>query len=257
VQGVDNQRFWRKSDSGHGLAQPCPMHSLHCRALGPLAALGIRLAVQRRAPCPAIVPVVIPWRGAGEGGKEMGDAERYGRCAGANAPGIGSVSTAGHGGIKLDRAHNAAMPGYMRRDGGWYEEDCEWALPFVIFGGEMIAAGTLDGGQLTRAWDTFRHWFPDAFERHTGMEIPAGQSYVKDDRLFHEANKDRMIVISAAGDWQEGCPQGMVLCTATRGGSRAPGAYAARVAYLVPAEEYETRSRYGFVIDEARHKLAG
>ena len=34
------------------------------------------------------------------------------------APGIGSVSTAGHGGVKVDRAHNAAMPEYMRRAGG-------------------------------------------------------------------------------------------------------------------------------------------
>ncbi len=37
------------------------------------------------------------------------------------APGIWQVSTASHGGIKLSRERNAAMPDYMRNEGGWYE----------------------------------------------------------------------------------------------------------------------------------------
>lgn len=37
------------------------------------------------------------------------------------APGIWQVSTAGHGGIKLSRERNAAVPAYMRAEGGWYE----------------------------------------------------------------------------------------------------------------------------------------
>jgi hypothetical protein len=48
------------------------------------------------------------------------------------APGVWSVSTAGHGGIKLSRERNAAVPAYLRREGGWYEEDCEWAIAAVV-----------------------------------------------------------------------------------------------------------------------------
>lgn len=46
-------------------------------------------------------------------------------------PGIWSVSTAGHGGYKLDRKMNALVPKELRNPGGWYEEDCEWAKVVV------------------------------------------------------------------------------------------------------------------------------
>lgn len=37
------------------------------------------------------------------------------------APDIVFVSTASHGGIKLDRLRNAMVPKPLRRAGGWYE----------------------------------------------------------------------------------------------------------------------------------------
>ena len=43
------------------------------------------------------------------------------------------VSTASHGGIKLDRARNAMVPKAARCKGGWYEEDCNIAIPAAIF----------------------------------------------------------------------------------------------------------------------------
>src|SRR3546814_13103769 len=43
------------------------------------------------------------------------------------ADGVVFHSTASHGGIKLDRARNAAMPAMLRVASGWYEEDCEWS----------------------------------------------------------------------------------------------------------------------------------
>lgn len=49
------------------------------------------------------------------------------------ADGIQQVSTASHGGYKLDAIRNALVPAYMRQAGGWYEEDCDWAIVAVIF----------------------------------------------------------------------------------------------------------------------------
>src|SRR3546814_17537571 len=49
------------------------------------------------------------------------------------ANGVVFHSTASHGGIKLDRARNMAMPGVLRVAGGWYEEDCEWAKVAIGF----------------------------------------------------------------------------------------------------------------------------
>lgn len=49
----------------------------------------------------------------------------WGRAQSAEViiPGVGVVSTAGHGGIKLSQARQFELPDYMRREGGWYEED--------------------------------------------------------------------------------------------------------------------------------------
>lgn len=55
------------------------------------------------------------------------------------APGFLSVSTSSHGGIKLDRARNAKVPEQWRRPGGWYEEDSDYAIPFLVFEGEVRA----------------------------------------------------------------------------------------------------------------------
>jgi hypothetical protein len=56
------------------------------------------------------------------------------------APGIWSVSTAGHGGLKLDRARHAQLPPECRREGGWFEEDCEIYIPFAFFLEELRKA---------------------------------------------------------------------------------------------------------------------
>lgn len=45
-------------------------------------------------------------------------------------PWLCRVSTAGHGGMKLSREFNRLVPKEVRSKGGWYEEDCEWALVF-------------------------------------------------------------------------------------------------------------------------------
>jgi hypothetical protein len=63
-------------------------------------------------------PLHSPW-GAVQHGERLAD-------------GVFFVSTAGHGGIKLDRARNALVPEVFRKEGGWYEEDCDWAIPMYF-----------------------------------------------------------------------------------------------------------------------------
>lgn len=53
------------------------------------------------------------------------------------APGICSVSTAGHGGIMLDAAHVARIPraigaGYSGTISAW-DADADWAVPYLLF----------------------------------------------------------------------------------------------------------------------------
>jgi hypothetical protein len=130
------------------------------------------------------------------------------------APGIWSVSTAGHGGIKLSRERNAGMPDYMRNEGGWYEEDCEWAKVAVFypiaFQRVIKIEGRPDKTELEYAMDTFRGWHPDEYERFTGTQLQPGESMVRDEKLFIEETKDKFILRSAWGDWASWVPKGHV-----------------------------------------------
>ncbi len=48
------------------------------------------------------------------------------------APGAWSVETAGHGGVKLSAARNRKVPKEARVPGGFYEEDCKWAIAAFV-----------------------------------------------------------------------------------------------------------------------------
>jgi hypothetical protein len=174
------------------------------------------------------------------------------------APGIFAVSTAGHGGIKLDRKLNSKVPEYMRRKGGWYEEDCEWAIPYVIFSELLLANGDKHAigliGRNTHI-STLRNWYPAAYERFFNVVLVEGESSVRDSELFAERNANNWLVTAAWGDWQPGVPKGLVGVVATEGGKR--GSYLEKVAeryFLVPNDEYQNRSSNGFVINLDQHK---
>jgi len=84
------------------------------------------------------------------------------------APGIFSVATPSHGGIKVDAQHNSSIPAYMRQSGGWYEEDCDWAIPFVIFEKEIISHGeeyAVKSINKNAHKETLKRWHPDAFKK--------------------------------------------------------------------------------------------
>ena len=103
------------------------------------------------------------------------------------ADGAVSVGTASHGGVKLDRKRNTMMPVYLRREGGWYEEDCEWCLPFVALEQHFIQTGTpkavsiIEKGGHKR---TFANWFWREYERFYGVILQPGESSGKDQDLW-------------------------------------------------------------------------
>lgn len=170
--------------------------------------------------------------------------------------GVENVSTPSHGGIKLSRKRNAAVPEYMRREGGWYEEDCDWAIPFVVFEAELAEKGngpSRDAIGREAHKDTLRNWRPEAYERFYGVVVTGADSFIRAEQEFGVQHAGDWVVYSACGDWKEGVPKGMVECSAGLGmrGNRLPEP--TRV-FLVPAEEYDQRGRFGFVIDLARHE---
>jgi hypothetical protein len=168
------------------------------------------------------------------------------------AAGITFVSTAGHGGVKLDAAHNRRMPEYMRRLGGWYEEDCDWCLPFVVFEAELRAGGesfAVQAIEKSSHVQTFLSWHPDAYEKYYGVTIQQGQSRMRDERDFYRRHARDWLVISAFGDWHARVPQGSVGVCARMGGREGQGP---EKWFLVPQQEYDSRE-HDFIIDPGRH----
>jgi len=78
------------------------------------------------------------------------------------APGIWHVSTAGHGGIVVSGERLVAMPWEWRETRysvrGEFEEDCDWALPYIVFHRE------LDPKHLASALRTIEAFHPDKLE---------------------------------------------------------------------------------------------
>lgn len=167
------------------------------------------------------------------------------------APGIAFVSTAGHGGIKLDRARNAQVPDYMRRKGGWYEEDCDYAIPVIIFADEFRKAKGED--IYNDAVDSLRNWHPDEYARYFNVPLESleGQSSTLDRRLFDQRHADDWLAVTAYGSWHDLVPDGYVGVTATKGGRgmKASEADPEERYYLIPQQEYAQRQ----VIDPYRH----
>ena len=171
------------------------------------------------------------------------------------APGFVSVSTAGHGGVKLSRERNSLIPTALRNSNGWYEEDCEINIPLHYFpeAWARLPHVTASVDELTTSTDqAIKDWFPDKWEAANGRELEPGESQQKDRLLWTTAHENHFVVTSARA--AETDPE-VVRVTSRR---KSDGAVAE---FLVPRAEYDTRrdgdrGRDGrFAVDPARHPM--
>jgi hypothetical protein len=161
------------------------------------------------------------------------------------------VSTASHGGIKVTRALNAQIPEYMRCEGGWYEEDCDWSIPALVFADTITSDSLKKSIADGSARSTLLSYRPEAFEKFTGEVVYPGMSYARDQEIFERDNKDNWVVIAAYGSWHAQVPKGFVGVTCTRGGLRGSGYPVAH--FLVAETEYEARGG-NFVANPEKHQ---
>jgi hypothetical protein len=165
-------------------------------------------------------------------------------------------STPGHGGIHLSKTRQEAMPVAFRIDGGWYEEDCDWALVAVVWPEAFVQSDSesFDTVEKVRAEAVrcVKQWNPDRWTRAMGEPVTADESSVIANREFQAAHRDDYITTSAFGSWQDGVPQGFVGVSARKGKTDADERW-----FLVSEAEYEARDSRGFVIDLDRHEETG
>lgn len=128
------------------------------------------------------------------------------------ADGIRFITTASHGGFKLDRQRNAQVPACLRRAGGWYEEDVEYAIVYLIFG---LGASS---GELEYYKQVIKDHWPEAWEQYSGEKLELKDSRVLREKDFLLQNQNNYIACSAMGDWHPKVPKGMVGIIARKGG---------------------------------------
>lgn len=160
------------------------------------------------------------------------------------AEGVLSHSTAGHGGFALSPEHNAQIHPSLRTADGFYEEDCAWAAVAQAF------PDLFTDLERSSADATIRNWYPDAWEAIHDTTLEPGQSSERDRRDFYARHAGDWIVVSALRSDHE---PGFTEVVATIGGVR--GEHTETRRYLVADAEYGTSGgRFGFVIDESRHR---
>ena len=171
------------------------------------------------------IPTSSPW-GTVQYGQELAD-------------GIVTVSTAGHGGIRISDERLKQMPRALRLERKrWFEEDCEAGLVYWAFARDI----GLTAEQVTMAEESVRNWYPEKWEAHTGQTLAPGQSLVRDEQVFAQQTADKFVVSSAWGDWHADVPAGYVGVLAKR---RADGT---ERHFLVAADRYRYARTY--VVDE-------
>lgn len=153
-------------------------------------------------------------------------------------PGIYSVGTPGHGGVWVAPDLRKHLPAEYRRR-AWFEEDCEYAIPFTIFALEIKRFTGRDVFESAVA--SWKAWNPDSFESFFGVVIPVEESFVKRTRKFEEDTKDKFVAQSA-----NSVPNGKVKVFAKRASDGETGYW------FVDGKRYRGSALgCGYVIDEA------
>jgi hypothetical protein len=92
------------------------------------------------------------------------------------------VSTPSQGGFALAAKHNVLNPAAFRREGRWYEEDCDAAIPLYF----MPTLFTPE--EVLNARKSLRNWYWREWEAQFGEIVPVAESSGKAQALFIEAH---------------------------------------------------------------------
>lgn len=98
----------------------------------------------------------------------------------ALGPDVVSVTTASHGGLRVSLTALAQMPAPARQTAysrdGWFEEDCDWALPYLALG---LDAFESDAARAAEVWSAAVRTVERCHPQHAallGLPAPGGRA---------------------------------------------------------------------------------
>lgn len=98
--------------------------------------------------------------------------------------GVGVVFTPSHGGVKLDAKRNKLIPVPLRREGGWYEEDCEAYFPMYVMPELFVSDKRPDPAQVKAdAKGGILRWYPEEFAAAYPDDVPPDPAPRTDDEI--------------------------------------------------------------------------
>ncbi len=151
------------------------------------------------------------------------------------APGIVSVSTPGHGGVKLSPERNRRIPPALRQSSGWYEEDCEVYIPMLFHPEAFVRDGQTVKEVRQFGEQGVINWFPEQYENACNTTLARGQSRSKDEQTWRKIHEDDEVAVSASYAEND-----MVKVTVCRGGRNDAGRYMSEEReILVPKADYD------------------
>lgn len=106
-------------------------------------------------------------------------------------PFLGVVGTAGHGGVKVSEEYNNKIPESVRNQSGWYEEDCEWCIPYLFL------REFLFDKQYPEAHDCFKNWYWKQYEEIFETILSPEESFLKAEYIWKSQNAGKWHIICA------------------------------------------------------------
>ena len=103
-----------------------------------------------------------------------GKADYVKKCA----EGVYFAGTPSHGGIKLSASRNAQVHEAWRNAGGWYEEDCEWAIVEYTWPEILRPVGYVTHPTQERVLEVLRNYCPYGYMAVTGEVLTLETSRV-------------------------------------------------------------------------------
>lgn len=161
------------------------------------------------------------------------------------------VHTPSHGGVLISPMMNEKIPEAFRIKEGWYEEDCDWAIPYYfipeVFG--HVAVKLHDDAKKTLKIWHWRQW-DKMFKLD---QVDPNESSQKMKVIMEKRSIGKMKVLSVLGDWHEKTPKGFVRVCASK--ILSPESYGPEESYfLIPEKEYQNVAKKFFIFGEKDYR---